>query len=73
LSLSKKTSARNLEFKTVYHAPMGTDALYIAMRALGLTREDEVITTAHSWDFYFRNNYPSRRKGCILRYGPSNL
>jgi len=27
----------------------GTDALYIAMRALGLEAGDEVITTAHSW------------------------
>jgi dTDP-4-amino-4,6-dideoxygalactose transaminase len=27
----------------------GTDALYIAMRALGLRAGDEVITTAHSW------------------------
>ena len=27
----------------------GTDALYIAMRALGVTHGDEVITTAHSW------------------------
>jgi dTDP-4-amino-4,6-dideoxygalactose transaminase len=27
----------------------GTDALYIAMRALGLKSGDEVITTAHSW------------------------
>jgi dTDP-4-amino-4,6-dideoxygalactose transaminase len=27
----------------------GTDALYIAMRALGLNVDDEVITTAHSW------------------------
>src|SRR5262245_20806517 len=27
----------------------GTDALYIAMRALGLKAGDEVITTAHSW------------------------
>jgi dTDP-4-amino-4,6-dideoxygalactose transaminase len=27
----------------------GTDALYIAMCALGVTQGDEVITTAHSW------------------------
>ncbi len=27
----------------------GTDALYIAMRALGVKTGDEVITTAHSW------------------------
>jgi len=27
----------------------GTDALYIAMRALGLKSGDEVITSAHSW------------------------
>jgi dTDP-4-amino-4,6-dideoxygalactose transaminase len=27
----------------------GTDALYIAMRALGVKAGDEVITTAHSW------------------------
>jgi dTDP-4-amino-4,6-dideoxygalactose transaminase len=27
----------------------GTDAIYIAMRALGLQPGDEVITTAHSW------------------------
>jgi dTDP-4-amino-4,6-dideoxygalactose transaminase len=27
----------------------GTDALYIAMRALGLSQGDEVVTTSHSW------------------------
>src|SRR5438552_15046193 len=27
----------------------GTDALYVAMRALGVKAGDEVITSAHSW------------------------
>jgi len=46
-------------FETAFAAAMGadhcvscangTDALYIAMRSLGVERDDEVITTAHSW------------------------
>lgn len=43
------------EFAAAVHAPLcvscanGTDALYIAMRALGAGPGDEVVTTAHSW------------------------
>lgn len=40
------------EFFNVKHCVScanGTDAIYIAMKALGLQPDDEVITTAHSW------------------------
>src|ERR1017187_9032848 len=41
--------AQTLGAKRCVSCANGTDALYIAMRALGLKRGDEVITTAHSW------------------------
>jgi dTDP-4-amino-4,6-dideoxygalactose transaminase len=41
--------ARTLGVKHCVSCANGTDALYIAMRGLGLKPGDEVITTAHSW------------------------
>lgn len=41
--------ARTLGVKHCVSCANGTDALYIAMRALGIKPGDEVITTAHSW------------------------
>jgi len=41
--------ARSLGVKHCVSCANGTDALYIAIRALGLKPGDEVITTAHSW------------------------
>ncbi len=41
--------ARTLGTKHCVSCANGTDALYIAMRGLGLKPGDEVITTAHSW------------------------
>jgi dTDP-4-amino-4,6-dideoxygalactose transaminase len=41
--------AETLGVKHCVSCANGTDALYIAMRALGLKAGDEVITTAHSW------------------------
>ena len=41
--------AKTLGVKHCVSCANGTDALYIAMRALGLKPGDEVITTAHSW------------------------
>jgi dTDP-4-amino-4,6-dideoxygalactose transaminase len=41
--------AQTLGVKHCVSCANGTDALYIAMRALGLRVGDEVITTAHSW------------------------
>src|SRR5205809_7747125 len=38
-----------LKVKHCISCANGTDALYIAMRGLGIKRGDEVITTAHSW------------------------
>ena len=38
-----------LKVKHCVSCANGTDALYIAMRGLGITPGDEVITTAHSW------------------------
>jgi dTDP-4-amino-4,6-dideoxygalactose transaminase len=41
--------ARTLGVKHCVSCANGTDALYIAMRGLGVKAGDEVITTAHSW------------------------
>jgi dTDP-4-amino-4,6-dideoxygalactose transaminase len=41
--------AQTLKVKHCVSCANGTDALYIAMRGLGLKAGDEVITTAHSW------------------------
>jgi dTDP-4-amino-4,6-dideoxygalactose transaminase len=41
--------AKALDVKHCVSCANGTDALYVAMRALGVKRGDEVITTAHSW------------------------
>ncbi len=41
--------AKALGMKHCISCANGTDALYIAMRGLGLKPGDEVITTAHSW------------------------
>ena len=38
-----------LDVKHVIPCANGTDALYIAMKGLGIKPGDEVITTAHSW------------------------
>jgi len=41
--------AKTLGVKHCVSCANGTDALYIAMRALGVKPGDEVVTTAHSW------------------------
>jgi dTDP-4-amino-4,6-dideoxygalactose transaminase len=41
--------ARTLGVKCCVSCANGTDAIYIALRGLGLTPGDEVITSAHSW------------------------
>jgi dTDP-4-amino-4,6-dideoxygalactose transaminase len=41
--------AKTLGVKHCVSCANGTDALYVAMRALGVKPGDEVITTAHSW------------------------
>ena len=41
--------AQTLKVKHCISCANGTDALYIAMRGLGIKAGDEVITTAHSW------------------------
>lgn len=45
----EKAWAEMLGVKHCVSCANGTDAIYIAMRALGLKPGDEVITTAHSW------------------------
>ncbi|THD04549.1 erythromycin biosynthesis sensory transduction protein eryC1 [Panacagrimonas perspica] len=41
--------ARMVDAKYCVSCANGTDSLYIAMRALGVSRGDEVIAPAHSW------------------------
>jgi dTDP-4-amino-4,6-dideoxygalactose transaminase len=41
--------ARALSMKRCVSCANGTDAIYIALRGLGLKSGDEVITSAHSW------------------------
>src|ERR1044072_1550205 len=41
--------AGTLAVKRCVSCANGTDAIYIALRGLGLKRGDEVITSAHSW------------------------
>jgi dTDP-4-amino-4,6-dideoxygalactose transaminase len=45
----EKAWAETLGMKHCISCANGTDALYIAMRGLGIAPGDEVITTAHSW------------------------
>ena len=45
----EKAWAQTLGVRHCVSCANGTDALYIAMRALGVKPGDEVITTAHSW------------------------
>src|ERR1022692_4796059 len=45
----EKAWAQTLGVKYCVSTANGTDALYVAMRALGVKPGDEVITTAHSW------------------------
>src|SRR5208283_3696942 len=45
----EKAWAETLGLKHCVSCANGTDALYIAMRGLGLRAGDEIITTAHSW------------------------
>jgi dTDP-4-amino-4,6-dideoxygalactose transaminase len=45
----EKAWAQTVGVKHCVSCANGTDALYIAMRGLGLKAGDEVITTAHSW------------------------
>src|ERR1039458_2047031 len=45
----ERSYAQAMERKHCISCANGTDALYIAMRGLGIRHGDEVITTAHSW------------------------
>jgi dTDP-4-amino-4,6-dideoxygalactose transaminase len=45
----EKAWARTLGVKRCVSCANGTDAIYIALRALGVKPGDEVITSAHSW------------------------
>jgi dTDP-4-amino-4,6-dideoxygalactose transaminase len=49
VELFEQNWSKTLGVKHCVSCGNGTDALYIAMRALGIRPGDEVITTAHSW------------------------
>lgn len=45
----EESFSRALEIKYCHLCANGTDALFIALKALGIDSSSEVITTAHSW------------------------
>ena len=45
----EKNFAKKNKSKYCLSCGNGTDALFIALKALNLRKDDEVITTAHSW------------------------
>lgn len=49
VDIFEQAFARKIGVKHCVSCANGTDALYIAFRALGLQSSDEVITSAHSW------------------------
>jgi dTDP-4-amino-4,6-dideoxygalactose transaminase len=49
VEIFESSFARSIGVKHCISCANGTDALYIAMKALGIGAGDEVITTAHSW------------------------
>src|SRR5947208_16763991 len=49
VSAFEEAWAKTLGVKHCVSCANGTDALYIAMRALGVKPGDEIITSAHSW------------------------
>ena len=49
VEIFESSFARSIGVKNCISCANGTDALYIAMKALGIGAGDEVITTAHSW------------------------
>ena len=49
VEIFESSFARSIGVKQCISCANGTDALYIAMKALGIVAGTEVITTAHSW------------------------
>ena len=60
--------AETLGIKHCVSCANGTDALYIAMRGLGVKPGDEVITTAHSWISTSETITQAGGAGGVLRY-----
>ena len=61
--------ARTLGVKRCVSCANGTDAIYIALRALGLKPGDEVITSAHSWISTSEAITQAGGRGGVLRHG----